>query len=72
MSEDYIQGTIFASNATGAFAIADDVNQNYYLDTSATCNFGTAFKAGFIGQLSEVKFFMPVFLRDNFVGKLKF
>jgi hypothetical protein len=45
--------------------------QNYYYDTSATCYFGAAFKSGHIGQLSEVSFFMPLFSRNNFIGKLK-
>lgn len=71
-TSDYVMGTVFASNTTGMYALTNDINQDYYIDTSATCNFGTYFRSGFIGQLSEVKFFMPVFVKSNFADKLAF
>lgn len=36
------------------------------------CYFGTAFRAGYVGELNEVKYFMNRFTKKNFVGKLKF
>jgi hypothetical protein len=46
---------------------------NGFSDTGPTqCFFGTAFKAGHVGFINEVKFFMKRFQRSNFVGKTMF
>ena len=37
-----------------------------------SCSFGTAFRSGYVGILSEVKFFMNRFYKPNFVGRLFF
>ena len=49
----------------------DGSNQNGWNDTAKNCYFGTAFKAGYVGVINEVKYFMNRFYRPNFVGKLK-
>jgi hypothetical protein len=50
-----------------------DGNNEYGWPGSAkNCFIGTAFRAGYIGVLREVKYFMPRFTRATYVGKLKF
>ncbi|CDW80878.1 ipt tig domain containing protein [Stylonychia lemnae] len=71
--ESYITGSLFVSNTTGITALLDDDNQTPYIDSvSSNCYFGISFAEGHVGQISEVKYFMPVFVKANFVGNLKF
>ena len=48
------------------------MNNNGWNDTAANCFFGISFKLGYIGVITEVKYFMTTFVKTNFVGKLKF
>ena len=50
----------------------DGSNQNGWTSEAAKCFFGTSFKVGYIGVISEVKYFMSRFNRTNFVDKLRF
>jgi hypothetical protein len=50
----------------------DGSHQNGWNDTTSKCFFGTAFRAGYVGVINEVKYFMTSFNRNNFVGKLLF
>lgn len=70
--EDYLEGTLFASNATSIPTLMDMDNLNGYVDSSSSCYFGTYFIDGHVGLLNEVKYFMPVFDRTKFVNKLAF
>lgn len=42
-------GSMFGTNSTSLSTLTDLVNQNTYVDTSSTCNFGTYFTSGHIG-----------------------
>jgi len=47
-------------------------NQNGWTSTTANCYFGTAFRAGYVGIINEVRYFMNRFTKTNYVGRLKF
>jgi len=67
-----LMGTVFGTNSSGIYTLTNDELTDSYLDSSSSCYFGTYFRSGYIGQVSEVKLFMPVYTRANFIGKLKF
>ena len=50
----------------------DGVSQNGWTDSKANCSFGTAFKSGYLGVLSEVKYFMNRFTISKIANKLRF
>lgn len=53
-------------------SVWDGSHQNGWTSNGGNCYFGTVFRAGYIGVLNEVKYFMSRFNRGNFIGKLKF
>lgn len=65
-------GIPFSSNSALTMTVWDGSHQNGWTSTSRNCSFGTAFRAGYIGQLNEVKYFMGRFNKAKFVGFLKF
>ena len=68
----YIIGTHFASNSTYLNSVWDGDLQNGFNDSNRYCFFGTEFRPGYVGYVSEVSYFMTRFARSNFVGKLIF
>jgi hypothetical protein len=70
--EQYLMGTPFSSNSALTMTVWDGSHQNGWTSTARNCFFGTAFRAGYIGELNEVKYFMGRFTRSKFVGILKF
>jgi len=50
----------------------DGSHQSGWTSTTTNCYFGTAFRAGYIGELNEVKYFMSRFKPVNYIGRLKF
>ena len=50
----------------------DGNNMNGWTDSRAGDYFGTAFRQGYIGLLTEVKYFMQRFSRANLVGFILF
>lgn len=69
----YLRGTPFSSNASYTLAPWDGNLQYGFSDGMYSCSFGTAFKLGYIGIISEVKYFMaPRFYRPNFIGRTFF
>jgi len=53
-------------------SVWDGSHQHGWDDTAGNCFFGTAFRAGYIGVLNEVKYFMSRFVKANFENKLRF
>jgi len=48
----------------------DGNNQVGWTDWAANCFFGTRFRQGYVGVITEVKYFMNRFTRPNYIGKL--
>ena len=70
-TEDLQSGIYFGSN--GNFAkVFDDDNMNDAGDMSSNCHIGMEFKQGFIGQISQVKFFLSNVVLTTFTNNLKF
>jgi hypothetical protein len=65
-------GVAFSSIADQTMNVWDGSNQNGWTNYGANCYFGTAFRAGYVGVLNEVKYFMSRFTRNHFVNKLRF
>jgi hypothetical protein len=64
--------TTFSSNSARTAYLFDMDNTVGFTDTKSTCNFGMSFKSGFVGIVSEVKFFMNVFTKSLYVDSLQF
>jgi hypothetical protein len=45
---------------------------NGWIDVKTNCYFGAKFRSGYMGVISEVKYFMNRFSRLNYIGVLKF
>ncbi len=43
-----------------------------FTSTASTCFFGMGFTSGYVGVISQVKFFMNVFTKATYSSKLKF
>jgi hypothetical protein len=65
-------GFPFSSNAALTMTLWDGSHQNGWSSATKNCFFGTQFRAGYIGVINEVKFFMSRFTRSRYVGQLKF
>jgi len=65
-------GVAFSSNAAQTNSVWDGSFSHGWEDRTAPCHFGTAFRAGYVGVLNEVKYFMARFNKAAFVGQLKF
>jgi hypothetical protein len=65
-------GLPFSSISTMTMSVWDGSHQSGWTSNGGNCYFGTAFRAGYIGVLNEVKYFMSRFNKGNFIGKLKF
>jgi IPT/TIG domain len=72
IDEQYLMGTPFSSIAALTMSLWDGSNQNGWTSSAKNCYFGTAFRAGYVGVINEVKYFMSRFIRPRFVGQLKF
>ena len=68
ISETYVMGVAFSSNAAQTMSIWDGSFTHGWNDRTAPCHFGTAFRAGYVGVLNEVKYFMARFNKAEFVG----
>jgi len=67
-----LDGTTFSTNSSSTYALSDMNNANGYTDTSVPCYFGMGFLPGYVGIVSQVKFFMNQFLASTFVNNLVF
>ncbi len=72
IDESYLMGLPFSSISTMTMSVWDGSHQSGWTSNGGNCYFGTAFRAGYIGVLNEVKYFMSRFNKGNFIGKLKF
>jgi hypothetical protein len=72
VTESYLMGVPFSSIADQTMKVWDGSHQNGWTNYGANCYFGTAFRAGYVGVLNEVKYFMSRFTRVFFVNKLRF
>jgi hypothetical protein len=70
-SEDLRAEKYFGSNANFAKAF-DNNNLNNAGDMSTDCHIGGEFKTGFIGLLSQVKYFIHDLVKENYSGMLSF
>jgi hypothetical protein len=61
-------GVPFASIEAQKMSVWDGSFQHGWDDRTAPCHFGTAFRAGYVGVLNEVKYFMSRFNKNEFVG----
>jgi hypothetical protein len=61
MKEQYLMGTPFSSDSTQTMLVWDGSHQNGWTKSDLNCYFGTAFRAGYVGELNEVKYFMSRF-----------
>ncbi len=68
VEESYVMGVAFSSNSALTNTVWDGSHQNGWTSTARNCFFGTAFRAGYVGVLNEVKYFMSRFNKRNFVG----
>ena len=56
-------GSPFSSDSTQTMLVWDGSHQNGWTKWDKNCYFGTAFRAGYVGELNEVKYFMSRFDR---------
>jgi len=68
--ETTLSGTVFSTSSATMYALTDEDNNNGYIDSSPTCNFGMYFKSGYVGVVNQVKFFMNDFVKSTVSGKL--
>lgn len=62
--------TTFSSNSAYTYAAFDMDYVNGFIDTASTCYIGLGFKSGYVGIVSEVKFFMNRFVKATYSGNL--
>jgi len=68
-----LEGEAFSSFAAGTYIAFDGDNSVPFGDTTSNpCYVGLAMKSGYVGIVSQVKFFMNEFDRDTFVDSLSF
>jgi hypothetical protein len=69
---DYLPATsanIFGTSLADAQAVFDGNNNKGWLSTAYFCNFGITLTSGYVGKLTEVKYFMNRFNIDTFWNK---
>ena len=67
-------GTPFSSVNTASVTNApfDGNTVNGFQSTQSTCYFGTSFRPGYVGVITQVKYWMNTFVQSQIVGKLNF
>ena len=65
-------GVPFSSISALTMSVWDGSHQNGWTSTTRNCFFGTQFRAGYIGVINEVKYFMSRFSKAKYIGILKF
>ena len=65
-------GTIVSSDPISAPLLFDGDLLNGFNKSAASCYFGIELTSGYVGILSEVKFFMNPFLMATYAGNLLF
>jgi hypothetical protein len=60
---------IFGTSIADALAVFDGNNNKGWLNTASNCNFGITLTPGYVGKLTEVKFFMNKFNIGTFWNK---
>ena len=68
--EAILLGTVFSTEPTTQYALTDGDNNNGYVDSNETCNFGMYFKTGYVGVVNQIKFFMNQFVKSSVSGLL--